>query len=228
MRWVVACLAAVVVLCAGMLAFAGWRALDDSDWHAAVTIDGHAFGRADARNRRAVLEALDAARDQVADGLVQAGLMTEAERTAAVGDASTRDYASAVAASLARDVAVAAEARADGVAQPAAPSAADVFAGQAYAPFGRRVAWLEVRAPLRSPDPSVPSSDWPRPPGGGATDPAVLAARDAVAARAAREAGRDALGDQPRELIALVVQRLRPSAAHRNSSWVLRRSPDSA
>jgi len=186
-RWLPAALAAAAVLSAVLLALAGWRTLEDRDWHAAVTIDGHATGRADARGRLAVLEALDATRAAVASGLVQAGLMTDAERTASLGSRITGDGAQAVADSLLRDVTVAQEASALGVSADTVGSPDDVLAAEAYAPFLRRIRWLEITAPLASPDPAAPESGWPRAPGGAATDAPVLAARDAVAAMAARE-----------------------------------------
>jgi hypothetical protein len=174
----------VIVLAVGLLGYVGLSSVADRDWHAAVTIDGAAIGRADVRNRGAVLEALSVARARALTDLWLAGGVSAIEREALAAGLGLADPLTATVDDLVRERAIRDEAVAAGIAAPAVDPWAELAAA-AVQPVARHIRWVVITGPAGATPDGTPAEGWPIAPTGGPTSPEALAARDAAARKAA-------------------------------------------
>lgn len=176
-----AAFASAAVVAMALLAGALGSAASDRDWHAAVTIGGAAVGRADFRNRAAVLAVVADAQAAVIEDAWLTGAATAAERDVLTAATALSDPVTATVDDLVRERAIRMAAAAAGITAGAVDPWAEL-ARAAVAPLSGHVRWLSAAA---STTPGTASPAWPAAPAWDAVTPASTAAWWAAARRAA-------------------------------------------
>jgi hypothetical protein len=156
----------------------------DHDLHAAVTISGHSTGRADFRNRAAVLSLLAKATVARDEQLWIDGIVSAAERSGLDAAAGPADSVTATVDSLVRERTVREEAVAAGIAVPTVDPWAELAAAAAE-PTELHIRWIAIGGPSSTgPVTSIPAG-WPAAPTDGPLAADTLVARTTAAAQAA-------------------------------------------